>query len=92
MGVGQGGRDGAKGDWMEKRFGHGFMGRVGWGHNFVVPGDIARKISKPYLGYWQRLLTNFTPIGEVPVDRTVTEQKKQRKLPILTYPTVPTCN
>jgi len=35
------------------------------------------RISKiTYLGYWQRLLPNFTPVGEV-LERTVTEQKTE---------------
>jgi len=48
------------------------------GHNFTVSGDIAPKFQKNCLRYWWCLLSNFTPIGEVPVEKTVTEQKKQR--------------
>jgi len=37
--------------------------------------DIAPKISNTRLGYWRLLVLNFTPIGEVPAEKTVTEQK-----------------
>jgi len=28
--------------------------------------------------YWRRLLPNFSPIGEVPAEKTVIEQKKEK--------------
>jgi len=31
------------------------------------------------MGYRRRLMPNFTPIGEVPAEKTVTEQKNEKK-------------
>jgi len=36
---------------------------------------IAPKISDTCLEYWRRLLPNFTPIGKVLAEKTVTKQK-----------------
>jgi len=46
------------------------------GHNFAVPGGIAAKFQKTFLGYWQRQVPNFMLICDVPVEKTVTEQNK----------------
>ena len=43
------------------------------------------KISK---GYWRRLVPNFTPIGEVPAEKTVTEQKYKQRNSKLTIPLI----
>jgi len=45
------------------------------GPQFRRPWDIVPKIC---LGYWRRLVPNFAPIGEVPVEKTVNEQKKRK--------------
>jgi len=37
--------------------------------------DIAFEFQKTCFGYWRRLLPNFTPIGEVPAEKTAIEQK-----------------
>jgi len=47
------------------------------GPQFRRPWDIAQKISKHLRGYLRRLLSNFRPVGEVPAEKTVTEQNKQ---------------
>jgi len=38
-------------------------------------GDIAPKFQKTCLGYWLRLVPNFTSIGEVSAEKPVTDQK-----------------
>jgi len=45
---------------------------------FAVPVDIVPKFQKTE--YWCRLLPNFTPIGEVPVDKTMIEQKTNKNI------------
>jgi len=37
-----------------------------------------QKFKKTLLWYWRRLVPNFTPIGEVPVEKTMTKQKKEK--------------
>jgi len=42
-------------------------------------GILPPKFQNTCLGYWQGLLPNLTLISEVPVEKTVTKQKKMRK-------------
>jgi len=49
------------------------------GHSLAVPWDIAPKFQQTCLGYCPRLLPNFMPIGEVPAEKAMTEQKKENK-------------
>ena len=46
------------------------------GHNFAVPVGF----QKTCLGYWRHLVPNFTPIGEVPAEKTVNKQETRSKL------------
>jgi len=40
-------------------------------------GILPQKFQKTRLGYWRHLLPNFTPIGEVPAEKTVTDENEQ---------------
>jgi len=47
------------------------------GHKFVFFDDIAPQFQKTCLGYWRRLLSYFTLIGEVPAEKTASKQKRK---------------